>query len=98
MITENDITRLSYLMASIVATPKRVVHHIDQMLGNELPDWMRESLGILRKEVIAAYGEGYPITSTLHMVAEAMIATQSENQTVGRLLMATLESKEQPRR
>ena len=65
-MTENDITRLSYLMASIVTTPSRAIRCIDRFIerGDPLPSWA-SGLPVLRAEIEKERGDGLPTKTHL---------------------------------
>jgi hypothetical protein len=91
-LKERELTRLSFLMSSLVADPSLSTRLIERM-SKDVPQSLEKIVQDLGKRIRAAAGERKPTWTTLHNVAGDLIRSESETdaRTIGRLLAAALE-------
>src|SRR5437899_2028319 len=92
---ERELTRLSYLMAALVASPQLSDRLIERAIkeSDASQPWFLELVREVAKQIRNLAHNSSPTWSTLRQVAGALIRNvDPEKQIVGRLLAAALES------
>jgi hypothetical protein len=90
---ERDLTRLSFLMASLVASPDLWSRLIELVLRDEPASSAFRTVVAELRDLLAERGaSGVPSISTLQEVAELLIHRDDEQRALGLALSAALES------
>jgi hypothetical protein len=89
-LTERELTRLSFLMASLVATPALAPKLFGRVRTG--PESLDAVVAELRRLVLQATGTAVTTKETLRIVAGQLLASHTaDEKTAGRLLAAALE-------
>lgn len=92
-LSERELTRLSYLMGSIVTSPQLTARLVTRVLRDTDVEWFKALLRTVAERIERAARGQPPTTSSLREAALSLIGdSDPEKQTVGRLLAAALES------